>query len=390
MKDYFKTHRWQLIAAALFAVLTVAGVMPAEASALPLLALSINSTGIPLFAGIEDVDDMFMATMEEMDKEIMDEVTIAHPLWEYLKQNNLFEYVDEIGTHVIGHLRRFKNGTVKWVQGYDDADNTPSQLLGEARTPYGHLAATQMYNREELVKNSGKQQLIDLVEQKASQALEDMDAEAADTFIGTQDADGRKPLGIGRIMDETVACSGINPATAGFEFWKPQVIYKTGTTKWALATEFRDGMRDRDRTVRISGKGRVLGNSMKDRSQQMKQSSGLVEVCGEDIYNEHQKYAENALRLTIADLKSQQSWGSFEMFDYNGKTIVYDPALGAKMSWLLNMRTGIRVRVHRKTNFVFDDWQMMTSKVQTKKRNCLLYIAVYPKSRGANAKLEYS
>jgi len=390
MKTYLKTYFWQLAAFAVVALLAVAGVMPTEAAALPLMALSVNSTGIPLFAGVEDLDDMFMATMEELDKEVMDEVSIAHPFWEYLQQNNLFEYVDEIGTHIRGSLRRFKNGTVKWVTGYDDADNTPSQLLGEARTPYGHLHGVQMYNREELVKNSGKQQLIDLVESKSTQLLEDMDAEAADTVLGTQDADGRKILGIGRIMDETAAVGGINPATPGFEFWKPQVIYKTGTTKWALATEFRDGMRDRDRTVRISGKGRVLGASRKDKTQQMKQSSGLVEVCGEDVYNEHQKYAENALRLTIADLKSQQSWGSYEMFDYNGKTIIYEPSLAAKMSWLLNMKTGVRVRIHRQTNFTFSDWMMMPNKAQTKKRDCLLYIGVYPKSRGANAKLEYS
>src|SRR3990167_6910124 len=164
MKTYLKTHFWQLTAFAVLALLAAAGVMPTEAAALPLMALSVNSTGIPLFAGVEDLDDMFMATMEELDKEVMDEVSIAHPFWEYLQQNNLFEYVDEIGTHIRGSLRRFKNGTVKWVTGYDDADNTPSQLLGEARTPYGHLHGVQMYNREELVKNSGKQQLIDLVE----------------------------------------------------------------------------------------------------------------------------------------------------------------------------------------------------------------------------------
>src|SRR3990167_7400187 len=82
MKTYLKTHFWQLAAFAAVALLTVAGAVPTEAAALPLMALSVNSTGIPLFAGVEDLDDMFMATMEELDKEVMDEVSIAHPFWE--------------------------------------------------------------------------------------------------------------------------------------------------------------------------------------------------------------------------------------------------------------------------------------------------------------------
>lgn len=390
MKSYLKQHATQLLAVLAIAIATFAGFMPTEAAALPFVALAVSSTGIPLFSGVEDLDDMFMATMEEMDKEIMDEITISHPVWEYVQRNNLVEYVDEIGTHVHGFLRRFKNGTVKWISGYDDADNTPANVLGETKTAYGHLAGVQMYNREELIKNSGKQQLIDLVETKTAQLLEDLDTEFAETIIGTQDADGRKPLGIGRIMDPALACCGINPATAGFEFWKPYKVEKSAGVNFALATEFRDGVRKMYREVRVSGGGRVLGASKKDKSAKITSSSGYVLLAGTDLYNEHQKYAENALRLTIADLKSQQGWGDFEMFDYNGTTIIYEPALGAKVGWFINFKTGIRVRIHRGTAFKFDDWQMMTSKVQTKKRNNLTYVGVYAKSRRANAVITFT
>lgn len=351
--------------------------------------MSVNSSGIPLFAGVESLDDMFMATMEEMDKEVMDELSVSHPLWEYVQQKNLIEYVDEIGTHVRGSLRRYKNGTVKWVSGYDDADNTPAQLLAETKTAYGQLAGTQMYNREELVKNQGKQQLIDLVESKSDQLLEDLDTEFADTIIGTQDADGKKPLGIGRIMNPAVACCGIDPATPGLEFWKPYLVEKTPAVNFALATEFRAGMRKLYREININGGGRTLGQSRKDKAT-LKTGTGKVFVCGADLYDEHQKFAETALRLTIADLKSQQGWGSFEMFDYNGTTIVYEPTLGAKVGWFINFAKGIKIRVHRGTNFKYDDWALMSGKVQTKKRNNLTYMAVYAKSRRANAVVTFT
>ncbi|MEK7758599.1 MAG: phage major capsid protein [Pseudomonadota bacterium] len=390
MKQYLKTYTAQLLALVALGVASLLGVLPAEAALLSVAILGVNSAGIPLFAGVEPLDDMFMATMEEMDKEVMDELSVSHPVWEYIQQKNLIEYVEEIGTHVIGHLRRFKNGTVKWVSGYDDADNTPAQLLGETKTAYGHLAGTQMYNREELVKNQGKQQLIDLVESKSEQLLEDLDTEFAETIVGTQDADGRKPLGIGRIMDPALACCGIDPATAGFEFWKPYKVEKSAGVNFALATEFRDGIRKMYREVHLAGGGRVLGASKKDKSTPLTGGSGYVLIAGTDLYNEHQKYAENALRLTIADLKGQQGWGNFEMFDYNGTTIIYDPTLGAKVGWFINFKSGIRVRIHRGTNFKYDDWQMMANKVQTKKRNNLTYMAVYAKSRRANAVVTFS
>ncbi len=390
MKRYLTQNLYPLIALAVFTAMALGGWLPPDATASAAVVLAVSSSGVPLFAGVEDLDDMFMATMEEFDKEIMDELSVSHPVWEYLQRNNLIEYVDEIGTHVAGRLRKYKNGTVKWVSGYDDADNVPSQLLGEAKFAYGHLHGVQMYNREELIKNSGKQQMIDLVEEKSNQLLEDLDTEAAETILGTQDADGRKPVGIGRIMDETVAVGGIDPATAGNDFWKPYRCYKTGTTAFALATEFRDGMRKLYRTVHVNGGGRVLGASKKDKAANLTRNSGYVLVCGEDLYNEHQKSAENALRLTIADLKSQQGWGSFEMFDYNGTTIIYEPTLGAKEGWLINFKTGIRVRVHRGTNFKFSDWMMMPNKAQAKKRDNLTYLAVYAKSRRANGKIIFS
>lgn len=351
--------------------------------------MSVNSSGIPLFAGVESLDDMFMATMEELDKEVMDELSVSHPIWEFLQQNNLIEYVDEIGTHVHGFLRRYKNGTVKWVSGYDDADNTPAQLLAETKTAYGQLAGTQMYNREELVKNQGKQQLIDLVESKSDQLLEDLDTEFAETIIGTQDADGKKPLGIGRIMDPALACCGIDPATPGLEFWKPYKVEKTPGVNFALATEHREGLRKLYREISVSGGGRVLGASKKNRTVQLKSGTQVL-ICGADLYDAQQKYAETALRLTIADLKSQQAWGGFEMFDYNGTTIIYAPTLAAKLGWFINFQKGIRVRVHRGTNFKYDDWALMSGKVQTKKRNNLTYVAVYAKSRRANAVVTFT
>ncbi|MGD9895142.1 MAG: phage major capsid protein [Dehalococcoidia bacterium] len=326
---------------------------------------------------------MFIATMEEMDKELSDDLVIAHPFYEFYRRHNLVEFREEIATHIPVRRRVHRNNTVKWHTGYDDADRTPSNLLGEVRFAYGQIAANQMYNREELVKNQGAQ-LIDLVEGKQQQAYADLYEDFANTLVGTQDADGRKPLGLGRLMDPTAAVAGLAPADDAT--WKPERIYKTGTTDYTLSTEFRDGMRKLYRVAAVSAGGRVLGKDTDGRKRMPKK----LLMCGEDLYNEHQKWAENVLRLSMEEIKGTSGWGDYEMFDFNGKTIIYEPAIAAKTGWFIDTDQGVRIRIHSGTNFVWTPWMMLPGKIQAKARDLLCYVSLYSKSRLANKVIVFS
>lgn len=348
--------------------------------------MSVNSTGVPLFAGIEPLDDMFMATMEEMDKLVSDEVTIAHPFWEYLQRHKLIEYRDSIGTHVPVKLMTKQNTTSQWYTAYADAKNIPQDVLAEAKFAYGQLGGTQMYNREELTKNAGKEQLIDLVEAKKDQLIVTLNSDFASALLGTQDADGEQPLGIGRIMDPTLAIGGIDPTLAGNEYWVPNNTEKTPGVPFALATEHRDGMRKMYRETSLSAGGKKLGDN---------NHTGLgnkpdVILCGEDLYDAQQSWAEGKLRIGLDELKDSNGWGDYEMFTALGTTMIYEPNLPAKTGWALNLNKSIKVRIHRGTNFQFTPWQMMSGKMETKKRNCLLYVAIYCRSRRANSVITFS
>ena len=113
-----------------------------------------------------------------------------------------------------------------------------------------------------------------------------------------------------------------------------------------------------------------------------------VLLCGEDLYDAHQAWAEEKLQLRIGDIKDSAGWGDYEMFDFNGRTIMYSQAMPAKTGWLLNMKR-TKVRIHRGTNFTFESWQMLPSKV-AKKRDCLTYAAVYTKRRNANGVITFT
>lgn len=333
--------------------------------------MSVNSTGVPLFAGIESLDDMFMATMEEMDKEVENLIDIKDPIFQYLKKNNLIEFRDSIGTHVPVKLMDKPNSTVKDFSHYDDVDNTPQDLLSEAKFAYGHIVGTQMYSREELTKNSGDEQLIDLVETKTEQLQTSMTNHFSERIKGDQDADGRSFMGLGRIMTVDAVCGGIDPTAAGYAYWNPQQGLKAGGGQFALATELRAGMR---RLTRLC----TQRNDAPD-----------VMIAGEDVYDAMQAWAEDKLRLSLSELKESSGWGDFEMFTFNGRTIIYDPDMTAKRADLVNFKKYVKVRIHRGTNFVMEPWQMMESKV-AKKRNCLVYASVYCKRRNANGTITFS
>ena len=107
-----------------------------------------DGTSIPLFAGVEDTESMFIATLDELDQQrnVESEVKDHWAFWEYLKNKNLVEYADDIGLYYPVNLRR-RAPTGQWISGYDDADRTPIDTLSQAKFPYGHLTVSQMYNR---------------------------------------------------------------------------------------------------------------------------------------------------------------------------------------------------------------------------------------------------
>lgn len=330
-----------------------------------------NRYSLPLFAGTEDAEQLFLATLDNLDADVKSFVDIMHPLWRYLKDSNLFKYKDSIGTEVRYAYMDKENATVKFHTGYDDVNNVPSDPLGVIQYLWGQVVGTQMYNREELVKNSGKQQLIDLVETKTEQLQESMTNFVARNLTGTQTADGRKFNGIGNLMARNTASGGVDPTVSGKEWWNPQLIYKTGTTKYALATEMRPGLRKLFRICQRYG------------------TAPDVLYCGEDVYDAMQDWAEGKLQIRVDELKQSRNWGDFNMFPVYGQTVIYDPDMAAKKAWALNFRSGIQVLIHRGSNFTFEPWQMLPNKV-AKKRDCLLYINVSAKDRRCLGEVEFS
>ena len=328
---------------------------------------------LPLFAGTEDTEDIFLTTMSELDKELVNELKVDHPLWEYLQDKNLIKYQGDISTDITVPLLDKPNSTVKDFTAYDDADLTPQDALSEAKYLWGHIAGTQMYNREEMVKNAGKYKLIDLVDTKTQQLKESINNHFAEKLIGEQNCDGRAMMGIGLILKKDAVCGGINPADSGFAYWNPQVPDTDGNGgKFALATDYRPAMRKLRREC-------TMNNMSPD-----------VYFMGEDVWDHHCSFVEDK---SVIHLTPEQAakFAGYEMMIDNGRFYMYEKNLPPKSVWALNFKNrAVELRIHKDTNFSFQPWESTGGKIQSKHRHCLLYAAVVCRKRNLNGLLEFT
>jgi len=340
--------------------------------------MATASGGVTLFPGVESTEEFFLATMEEYDKEMGVEsfIDIQNETWMALNSLGGIETRASTGAYKKIPMRVRENDTVKSFSGYDDLNNTPQESLEEGRAQWGQIVGVQMYNDEEMRKNSGKEQIIDLVEEKYSTLQESMTNYVATDLMGSQAADGRKFDGLGRIVTQDVSLHGIDPTDAtkpwAASYWNPVRTYKTGTTAFALSTEFETGRRKFFRELR-----------------RWKKNGRLLLICGADVFDAFQAWAEDKIRMTYTEVKNSDKWGDAEMIKmYGNRSIVYDDTLPAKEMWGINLDT-TKVRVLSGANFQPTPWQMMEGKL-AKKRNVIHYMMVYTRNRRANGKIVFS
>ena len=117
-------------------------------------------------------------------------------------------------------------------------------------------------------------------------------------LMGSQTADGRNPDSFGAIVAYDGTLHGVDPTAVSWGAkWQPVKTYKTGTTAFALSTEFRAGMRKFGRALKLyDPRMRLL-------------------IAGEDVYDAAQSWAEGKLQVRLDEIKSSSGWGDLEMFD---------------------------------------------------------------------------
>ena len=317
---------------------------------------------IPLFAGTENAEAIFLRAMEKMAAQNL--LAIKNPLWQWLKTTNRIKYTDDLDVYRSVPLLTQANSTVQWYTGYDDALNVPQDSTHEAKFMWGNLAGTQLYNREEILKTGGSEgKLGQLVEDKTTALETTMTNLLAAALMGSQDADGRTMMGLGRVMTVDATCGGIDPTQPGFAYWNPQQMLKASSGTYALATELMPGLRRLKLLCAVDGA-----------------DVGDCFVCGADVFEALQAYYDAKVmyqpgqgdkRHDPTDPSGEDNMKGLWFTVSTGDTYIYEPSLAAKAVYLLNWRH-LDFEIHSGTNFAYSPWESLASKVAAKKRNCLL------------------
>jgi len=165
-------------------------------------------------------DDMLTTTMHNYHKQLTDNIFNGRPLLNYMMSKGRVRKING-GVSIVEPLI-YAEGESGSYSEWQQLTITPQEGISAAQFPWRQVYATIAISGLEEAINNGKEQVLSLLEAKVMQAEETLKNRMSKMLYGTQSApDATKDfLSLDAIIDSTGAIGGINPATAGSEFWK--------------------------------------------------------------------------------------------------------------------------------------------------------------------------
>lgn len=171
-------------------------------------------------------DDIFTTTIENRSKKLADNVTKNNALLSRLSAKGKIRTVDG-GSKILEELE-YGEGDMVWYNGYDSIQYTPKQLFTSAEYALKLCAVPVAISGEDMLKNSGKERMIDLFEKRIKNAEKTMANKMSAALYSDGTGNAGKEIGGLKLLvadaPETGTVGNINRATTGNEFWRNQVV----------------------------------------------------------------------------------------------------------------------------------------------------------------------
>lgn len=192
-----------------------------------------------------DFDEILSTTLKNYRKTLTDNVFSATPLLDFLKRKDKIRMLGG-GSKIVEPLMHATNSTAMPYSGYDVLDITPQEGISAAEFDWKQFGVSVSISGIEEAMNSGQEAVVNLLDAKVQQA----EMTAAEAFNTMAFGDGANYGGSAnaktwnglRNLVGTGTVGGINPATAGNEFWQSVVIDATtdadptrSDTEWGTA-----------------------------------------------------------------------------------------------------------------------------------------------------------
>lgn len=190
-------------------------------------------------AGNVNFDNLLSTTLESRTRELADNVTNNNALLKRLKERGNIRPISG-GTKIVEELE-YGEGDTYWYAGYDTLTFNNPQLFTAAEYAMKLLAAPVGCSGEELLKNSGRERVIDLMEAKVKNAEKSL---ANQMSIGIYSdgtgSSGKQLTGLKALVADdptSGTVGGINRATSGNEFWRNYAKSASGLTTSTIRDE---------------------------------------------------------------------------------------------------------------------------------------------------------
>lgn len=169
-----------------------------------------------------DYNDILTTTLESRSGKLADNVSENSALLNRLKNKSKIRPISG-GSKILEELE-YGEGDMTWYSGYDTIAYTPKQLFSAAEFSLKLCAVPVAVSGEDILKNSGREQMIDLFEKRVDNAVKTMSNKMAAAVYGDgTESSGKAIGGLALLVADspsTGTVGGINRATAGNEFWR--------------------------------------------------------------------------------------------------------------------------------------------------------------------------
>ena len=180
-------------------------------------------------------DDIFTTTLEKRSKKLADNVSKNNALLSRLSAKGKIRTIDG-GSKILEELE-YGEGDMVWYGGYDTINYTPKQLFTSAEYALKLCAVPVAISGEDKLKNSGKEQMINLFEKRIENAEKTMKNKLSAALYGDGTGSSGKEIGGLRLLvadaPETGVVGGIDRAAN--EFWRNQSVAAAVTSENILA-----------------------------------------------------------------------------------------------------------------------------------------------------------
>lgn len=178
-------------------------------------------------------NDIFTTTLENRAKKLADNVSNNNAILARLKEKGKSKTISG-GSKILQELE-YGQGDMVWYSGYDNIDYSPKDLFTTAEFGLKLAAVPVSISGEDMLKNSGREALIDLFAARISNAEKTMKNEMSKAIYSDGTGAGGKEIGGLKLLvaddPSTGTVGGINRATSTNAFWRNQAATKAITAE---------------------------------------------------------------------------------------------------------------------------------------------------------------